>query len=195
MNPDAIRYYLKWLSSRSRPARLYFALLALALLFFIALAVFLRVRIGDWSENRLVAISAATALAVGSLLIGAARVGASIGAWTLLERLECGYQAGHWREVWHELMVKYRGFIPEIVAHERFHSLFVRVGSDIVAREELTGEQARWMDELLSCVRSNLAAGVVGSSASKARFARPLFIAAAIFGLLSAILNLLGAAK
>jgi hypothetical protein len=195
VNPDAFRYYLKWFSGRSRPERLYLALLALALLFFTALAVFLRVRLGNWSENRMVALSAAMTLAAGSLLVGAVRVGASIGAWTLLERLESGYRAGHFRHVWHELMVKYRGLIPEIVAHERFHSLFLHVGSDVVPREELSAEQARWIEELLSRARENLPAGVVSVSASKATFAKPLFIAAAIFAVLSAVLNLLGGGK
>jgi len=97
--------------------------------------------------------------------------------------------------VWRELMIKYRGLIPEIVAHERFHALFVAVGSDIVAREELTVEQARWMDELLSRAKTNLAAGRIVISASKARLAKPLLIAAAIFTVLSAILDLMGPAK
>ena len=192
MNPDAIRYYLKWLDGRPRPLRHYLAFLAFASIFIVAEAAFLRVQLGDWSGSRLVAITATAMLPLGSLFVGMIRLTVGIGAWTLLERLECGYRAGHWRQVWHELMLKYRELIPEIVAHERFHSLLVRVGSDLVTREKLTAEQARWMDELLSHAHANLAAGTAGTSKSKAGFAKPLIVAAAIFSVLSAIVNLIG---
>lgn len=196
MNPDALHYYRKWLAKRLRPASWYLSMAAVAFAFFAFLACYFRLRTGDWSALGVVAVSAVASAATGALLITAVQTGALIGGWALLESFESGYRAGHFREVWRALMLKYRGLHPDVIAGDRFHRLFVAVGSDIVAHEELTSEQSQWMGDLLSTAKANLErAGGVSHATSKARFAKPLFIAYAVFAVLFAVIKLLEIAK
>lgn len=192
MSPDALRYYKKWLENRLNPLRLYVLVYSLILTAFLLLAIFLRLKLGDWTSTGGEAFVAAIMSVASALVIWAIRKAANIAGWTLLESLESGYRAGQYREVWHALMMKYRGFHPDIIAEERFHVLFVAVASDIVAREELTAEQKQWTGELLTVARANLSrAGGVSASPSKAKYMKPLLIAYLISSVLFAAVKII----
>ncbi len=192
MSPDAIRYYKKWLTQRYDAKPLYLVIAGVALAYFLAMAIVLHFIVGDWSGIRLGLLGIMIGGPAIILLVAAARIGTSIGGWTLLEQFEAGQRAGHFREVWRALMIKYRGFHPTIIESERFHRLFLAIGTDIVAHEELTLEQAKWMDELLTAARTNLVTpGGVTASKSTARFAGLLIIAGLVFTVLNAVIRLL----
>lgn len=155
MSPAALKYYKKWLETRFSPFELYVVVGSLTVALFVVLSVFLRLRLGNWSSTEMIALLTAMAAAAGALLIWLVQAGSTFGSWMLLENLESGYPAGRYREVWHELMIKYRGLHPKIIAGERFRSLFIAVASDIISREFLTPEQMQQMTELLASARMN----------------------------------------
>jgi hypothetical protein len=114
-----------------------------------------------------------------------------MGGWVLVEKCENGLRFGHYREVWNDLMTKYRGIFPGVIESERFHRLFVGVGLAIMGREELTAEQRDRLSTMIALANSNLEKkGRTLAQESTAKYFKPVIIAMWISIILSAIWRL-----
>lgn len=146
MSPDAIRYYLHWLSCRGSPWRFYSAFMGISVLALILLGHLGTEKTSDVGSARQVAYGV-LAFLISALLAATAYFGTRLGSWILLTRLESEGDE-HFRRVWHALMTRHRGLRPDVVDSERFRRLLLRVSEQIVRHEELTPQQQQWMDQL-----------------------------------------------
>lgn len=148
MNPDAIRHYIRWLSRRWSPLPFYLAfasVTALTLLFLTQLGPATTANVGI---ARLVIADFIPILA-GAILAAAVYLGTRLGGWMLFARLEAASEH-RYRDVWHELMTKYRGLRPDIVDSERFRRMMLRLCEQISRSEELTPQQEIWIGQLMT---------------------------------------------
>jgi hypothetical protein len=175
MSREALLHYERWMRERYNPRTLYLTLCALIVILLSTYAAFCRT--GGWALAEKIGLAALVLVAMGVIVIWGMQQAVLIGGWVLLEKLENGYRLGKFREVWYVLMTRYRGLAPQLVGSERFHRLFVGVGSAIVKHEELTVWQSNRMSELLALANANLSLeGGVIRKESMSRFFRPLMI-------------------
>lgn len=146
MNPDAIRHYLRWLSRKWSPLPFYATFACAA-----ALAILLLALLPSRTTSSVGVVRKTVAYTIpflaGAALAGAIYLGTRLGSWSLLVRLEAGSER-HYREVWYELMTKYRGLRPDVIDSERFRRMLLKLCGHITRHEELTPQQEQWIVQL-----------------------------------------------